>query len=307
MAQRHVNQLFSAAYDDTLTPRHAADFAAHIRECGGCATEYERFRTSVEALRAMPKAQMPQRVHLPVTRPIAERRRVWRSVKTRRPQLWFGGATAVGVAAAAVVVALSGLHLGAMDNGVASRSPALRVPQAATSTGSGCTPTLASGASQAAPAGFFQDSRSDPRRPGQTLTLATSTQQASRGSEVIVYARLSAPAPAAAAPGGDGAAGPVESITPCISVSPSTAGLSHHGVAPQPNDAGAEPNRVSTTPLYGAAISSRSAPGASPLIEFTVPTDAAVGSVLHVIATIPAGFPNAGDPAMAVELQVVVR
>ena len=71
--RRHLDDLFSAAYDDELSPIEEARFHAHMQSCAPCAAAYAEFRSTVEALREMPKARMPHVVHLPSTAPVAER------------------------------------------------------------------------------------------------------------------------------------------------------------------------------------------------------------------------------------------
>src|SRR5205807_3508 len=107
MARDHIEHLFSAALDDALTPREQATFDAHLHACTACVDAYARFRASVEALRELPRARMPHPVHLPSTPPVAELRPRWRRLpRAPRPQFRFGGATAIALAGAAVVIAI---------------------------------------------------------------------------------------------------------------------------------------------------------------------------------------------------------
>ena len=309
MPQGHVTQFFSAAYDDALSEREASRFAAHLKECASCASEYERFRISVDAIRELPKARMPQKVHLPTTEPIAERDRLLGWLRgARRPQLWYGGATAIAVAAAAVVFALSGIHAGTPTRSTAPGLSQALAPVRGTAAGTACTPKVTGYGPDQPPAGFFQDSRTDPRRPGQTLSIATSTALAAPGSRVIVYARLAVPAAAAAAPGAAPAAGSEAAVAPCVSVingASASAPLSQR----EPNGQYNDQTNVLTSPLSEGSAASGSVKSydrATPLTEFIVPAGAKPGSVIRVVATVAAGYPYPGDPAITVELQITV-
>jgi anti-sigma factor RsiW len=77
--RRHVDDLFTAALDDELSPIDDARFYTHIQSCNDCAAAYAEYTATVEALREMPKARMARVVHLPSTPPVAEesaRRRI---------------------------------------------------------------------------------------------------------------------------------------------------------------------------------------------------------------------------------------
>ena len=65
--RRHLDDLFSAAYEDELSPIDEARFQAHMQSCAPCAAAYAEFRASIDALREVPKARMPHVVHLPST------------------------------------------------------------------------------------------------------------------------------------------------------------------------------------------------------------------------------------------------
>ena len=71
--RRHLDDLFSAAYEDELSPIDEARFQTHMQSCAPCAEAYAEFRATVEALRELPRARMPHVVHLPSTPPVAER------------------------------------------------------------------------------------------------------------------------------------------------------------------------------------------------------------------------------------------
>ena len=58
------------------------------------------------------------------------------------------------------------------------------------------------------------------------------------------------------------------------------------------------------TSTQGASV----APATSEAIQsFTIPAGTQPGTVLHITATVPAGYPQAGDPAFTVDLAITVR
>lgn len=135
--RRHLDDLFSAAYEDELSPIDEARFRAHMQSCAPCAAAYAEFRATIEALHEMPRARMPHVVHLPSTPPVAER--------VSRPRIglsWFNlglvrrfPATAIAGAAAVVLVVFALTHNGVSpQNSTAGRS-ASSVPAAAPATG----------------------------------------------------------------------------------------------------------------------------------------------------------------------------
>jgi anti-sigma factor RsiW len=109
MTPRHLDDLFSAAYEDELSPADQTRFESHMQACEPCAAAYEEFKTGIAALRELPKARMPHAVHLPSTLPVAER--------PSRPTIglsWFNlgllrrfPATAVAGAVAIVLVIIA--------------------------------------------------------------------------------------------------------------------------------------------------------------------------------------------------------
>jgi hypothetical protein len=43
------------------------------------------------------------------------------------------------------------------------------------------------------------------------------------------------------------------------------------------------------------------------LFEFTVPPGTPSGTVLFIVASVPPGYPQAGDPPLTVNLRITVR
>lgn len=110
MPPRHVDDLFSAAYDDALTERQRRFFTEHLQECSQCRSAYEQFHLSVDTVRALPPARMPIPVHLPSTAPVAEQRPLARLRLPWTPRFRPGMATGVAALAAAVLVAVAVTH-----------------------------------------------------------------------------------------------------------------------------------------------------------------------------------------------------
>jgi hypothetical protein len=303
MPVSHVEQLFSAAYDDMLSEREAERFHRHLRECASCATAYERFRVSIDAVHQLPQARMPHKVHLPSTAPVAELRPVWARLRLARPQLRYGGATAVALAAAAVIVGVSLLHPGSTRPG-GGTSVAL-APSSTTggASGSQCRPRAASAIASAPPAGYdYLNSDASSRRLGERLVLASATRQAAAGSTVVVYAQLMLAAPQAGLPGASHLSTVSAAVVPCLSIN-GLSSASFGPVVPDHADALIPGNGASS----GAAPQASRVPGLSPLVEFTVPPGTPPGTVLEVVATIPAGYPEPGDPPLSVSLQITVH
>ena len=307
MPQRHVEDLFSAAYDDELTESQADSFHQHLRGCATCASGYETFRASVDAVRALPQARMPHTVHLPSTLPVAEQRPRWRRLRMPRPRFGYGGATLVAGVAAAAILAIVLVRPTSQSTRSESGGAAGSQFQGALQQPSGCSPrTVAAQASGDAPAGYNHRALGlDASRPGQRLLLATTTGDVAAGSQVVVYAQLTVPPAVAAAPGGAQApagSGPSpQGVIPCLSLSNSGA-VSPLAVSSAPV---AQDNGGASTHAAASAVGTDNGP--SPLFVFTVPPNTPPGTVLYIVATVPPGYPNQGDPILTVNLQITVR
>ena len=303
MPTAHVDQFFAAAYDDTLPDGGAERFHQHIRGCEQCAFGYDAFRASLDAVRELPHVRMPQKVHLPSTPPVAEMQPFWRRLPYSRPQLRIGGATAIAFAGAAVILAVALLRPAATNGG--SGTPSALSANGATrgAATATCNPHAASLAA-APPAGYdYRITQADVQRPGQRLVVATTTSHVSAGSDVIVFAQLSVTVPAAAAPGAALATPVGTAVIPCVAIS-GPAGASYGAAAP-----GSNANQAPQALHDSGAVAPRAAglPGLAPLLEFTVPPGTPPGTVIEVVATIPAGYPDAGDPPLTVRLPITVR
>jgi hypothetical protein len=307
MPPRHVEQFFSAAYDDELSEAQADQFQEHVRGCATCAAAYETFRASVDAVRALPQARMPLAVHLPSTAPVAEQRPRLRRFRLPRLRVGYGGATLVGAVVAAVIVGILLVRPAGSGGGANNLTAGNSAVQPGALSANACPATLAGSKAGSPPAGYQHIAyQMDESRPGQRLVVATSTGDVAAGSQVVVYAQLSVPLAAAAAPGTPGAAANTTTgavaVIPCLSVTGiGSAVVSPLAAVPAP---GAQDGAAAA--LSPSAVHSASAPSSS-LFEFTVPPGTPSGTVLFIVATVPPGYPQAGDPPFSVNLRIVVR
>ena len=312
--RRHVDDLFTGAYDDDLSPIDEARFQAHLRSCPDCSAGYTEFTATVEALRELPKARMARVVHLPSTAPVAE--------ESGRRRIRFGWlnpgllrrfpATALAGAAAVVLIVFALAHTGGGTTstaGIASGSAAAgsagdhgpAVPAAE----SACTKQLAPVAGATPPADFSQAVVAKSLgRPGAQLSLAASSLSVTAGQPVTLYAQLSEPLSSAGAPGAQSTTPAIRAVRPCVSIAVGGGALSL-----LPTTA----NQGSGNGVPGAATGDYAgnpgpvATGSGSLVSFTVPAGLAPGTVIHVQAEIPAGFEFAGSSALTATLTITTR
>lgn len=228
MGERHVEDLFSAAYDGALSERERARFDEHMAGCQQCAAGQRDFRAAVDAVRALPPARMPVRVVLPATPPVAERRSLLPPFLKRLRLPGPGPALSAGMLAAAgiavVVVAVHG-HGGSTAAGSSVAFSNLS-PLAKSAAGAGTsqhgssnnattgncikpvlTTTLHAAATAGTPTGFANRvSVGVPQRPGQELVLATTSGRYTPGSQVLVYAALTT------------SSGQRKAVVPCVTL-----------------------------------------------------------------------------------------
>ncbi|MBV8528470.1 MAG: zf-HC2 domain-containing protein [Candidatus Dormibacteraeota bacterium] len=293
---QHVEQLFSAAIDDELSPAQEQSFHDHLRQCSDCSTSYDTFTEAIGTVRALPKAAMPLPVHLPTGAPTAERAtaadRLRRLISKRLP---MGAATGVA-ALAAVAIVVVGLTRGSAP---AQETPATlnhagkntNAPAAADNQGHQGASCPGAATAGTVPSFTYRTSAADRSRPGQQLVLSASDATAAAGSQVQIYAVLTIPAQAAGAPGAAASAA-TTSVTPCLSVTgPSGAAFA----APLPAAGPAMgQNPVSATNTIAGDT-------------FTIPPGTAPGTVIHVVATIPANYPNTSQAPLSATLTITVR
>lgn len=303
--RRHLDDLFTAAYDDELSPIDEARFQTHMQSCAPCAEAYAEFRATIEALRELPPARMPHVVHLPSTPPVAER-----SVSPRIGLAWFNlgivrrfPATAIA-GAAAVVLLIAALAHG--TGGTPANTPLSQsAPNAAGGAASGAIPETAcrqivsiTGASP--PVSFtHQDFATDAAQPALHLVLAAPSLVVSAGKPAYVYAQLSLPVASLSNPGTQATAPPAHAVLPCVSIS---VGNAQNQLA-LPADGAANGNPASLgRGIATAAPAYQDNGAAGPFLAFNVPSGLAAGTEIHVTATIPAGYTGPGSPALTAEL-----
>jgi hypothetical protein len=308
--RRHLDDLFSAAYEDELSPIDEARFHTHMQSCAPCAAAYAEFRATIEALHELPRARMPHVVHLPSTPPVAER--------SSRPRVglgWFNlglirrfPATAIAGAAAAVIVIVALTHngSGAPQNSTAgsARFPAVAGPGQAAGEAA-CTHAIADITAAAIPSSFTQEAlATDPAQPALHLVLASPTLVVTAGQQSVVYAQLSEPLSSLSNPGAAATPLPARAVLPCVSIqvgntnqrlSANAAGIASLQAPGVPGETPA--------PAPGLQFGA----GAGPLLTFKVPAGLAPGTEIHVIATIPAGYAGVGSPPLTAELTLTTR
>lgn len=329
MGERHVEELHSRAYDDALSEAERARYEDHLARCEACAATAEELRVAIDAVRAMPAARMPVRVVLPATPPVAERRAWLSPLRLPRPgPVWGAGAmAAVGIAAVVVAVHLHGGG-GASVTGSSTALSQLAplAPDAKSAAGpagssASCAVPILSTTAQAGssgPAGFSNRVKvTIPQRPGQELVLATTSSHYTAGSEVLVFAALTT------------STGQHTSVVPCVTLQgPSRGALDQQSAAGQALSAapGGGSSTQSPVALNGNATSgtlhapywadiplaiavptSQSVAGTLPVQLVTIPANIPKGTVLRLVAFIPAGFPGSSDgPAVEAVLTVDV-
>jgi hypothetical protein len=298
MVNRHVESLFSAAYDGELSPDARAAFDRHLGECSGCAAAFAELTTAVDALREQHPARMLHPVRLPEGSPVSERRWLGLPASLLRGRRLLTGLTAAGVVAAAGVAAIVVLNAGSAPgtdqhwSSAGSGSAALgRVPAAGNEPGSsqssactsGCfagpavavptasaacaSTTLSISAASAAqiPDGFNNRVTQD---DGVTdVILAAPSFDYTPGGTVDVYARII-----------DDATGGVS--LPCTVLAGPEVGGS--GAALElPSTA------TSATPAGTLTV------GGQPVLKVVVPSTATAGQTYQIVVDVPA---SAGDP-----------
>lgn len=288
---QHVDQLFSAALDDELSSAQEQSFHDHLAECADCSAAYRIFSDAVGQVRALPTAAMPLPVHLPSGAPATERATASEWLRRLVPRrLPMGAATGVGALAAVAIVAI------ALTRGSAPTSNAPEASRLSTGANGSGTAVAPSSCASAAPAGAapsftYRTSTSDRSRPGQQLVLTASEATAPAGSPVQIYAALTVPAQVAGAPGA-AASTATTTITPCLNITgvPGTAFAINPG-APAPAQV-----------QEGSAV-----PNSAGGETFTIPPGTPPGTVIHVVATVPANYPSSSQAPLTATLDITVR
>ncbi|HEY2704012.1 MAG TPA: zf-HC2 domain-containing protein [Candidatus Dormibacteraeota bacterium] len=331
MAERHVDPLFSAAYDDELDRGARRRFDAHLEGCTRCAAAFEDYRTAVDAVHLLPAVAMPATVRLPLGAPRAAAGRAEVLGRLRdallHPQPVTAAATMAAVGIAAVVLAVH--HGGGGTSSATAGNAPVALSQGSGSSAQGAAgfppipaperpvpcPVAPVAGGGAAPAGYAH-SASTPTGTGGELVLATPADSYGAGETIPIYARLTTPG----SPGGGGA------VVPCVSLEtdgsaaasqPKAAARVPQGAPPQAPayDSAAQPTPLAVAtsgpaPLSaaGSAGSSSRLQGSGPLLSVTIPAGIAKGTTLRLVAVIPAHYPgNPGDVPIQVVLLITVR
>ena len=316
--RRHVDDLFTAALDDELSPIDDARFYSHIRSCKDCSAAYTEFTATVEALRELPKARMARVVHLPSTPPVAEasRRRGislgWLNAGLLRR--FPATALAGGVAVVLIVVALAhgagntgGNTVESLGNGD-SGTVAPAVAPGSVAQEAACASQVTAVTASSPPVDFSApEVVAAPSIPGARLVLSASSLSVTAGQNVGLYAQFSLPQVSAGAPGSTNLTTTTHSLRPCVTV---TVGETSQqlGVAGIPAGFGSATGAGSDVPVPESTSPGGSKAGAAaPLFVFTVPPGTAPGTVLHIVASVPAGYEGFGSPALTATLTIVTH
>jgi hypothetical protein len=308
MTRRHVDDLFTAAHDDDLSPIDDARFHAHIRNCKDCSAAFAEFTATVEALHELPKARLARPIHLPSTPPVAE--------GSRRPRIsleWLNAgllrrfpATAIAGATAAVLIIVALVHNGVgVPSGTPTTAaggdrslgqvaaPAIATPSAKAQDAA-CSQSILPIPGSSPPASFSAPQViTSPSLPGAQLVLAASALSVKPGQTVALYAQLSLPVTSLGAPGSTGVAPATRAVRPCVSVG---VGASSQVIGTR-SGTFAGGGFESPAPMHPSS-------GAAALLGFTVPSGLAPGTELHVVASIPAGFEAPDSPALTATLTI---
>ena len=338
MAERHVDALYSAAYDDELDPAARRRFDAHVEGCARCADVWDDYRAALDAVRALPAVAMPATVRLPLGPPQVEAGRAALLDRLRaalfHPQPVWAAAGLAAVSLAAVILAVhhpgggtgtsasGSLAFGSAPGahgGAARYAPVPAVPGAgarnsapeALSTVVPCPVSQVAPGAGASTSGYAYATRS--AVAGRELVLATPTDTYPPGASVPIYARLT---------GGGSTRGGTD-VVPCVTLETFGGGAGAPAAAPAPQGAAgsqAQPNSAAgaappATPIAVASAqpqadapqaggSAKTATGAGQL-RVTIPAGVPHGTRLRLVALIPAYSSPTGLP-LEIELVITV-
>lgn len=311
--RRHLDDLFSAAYEDELSPIDEARFRNHMQSCEPCADAYAEFKATIAELHGLPRAPMPHVVHLPSTPPVAER--------PSRPRIglsWFNlgllrrfPATALAGAVAVVLVIIALAHPGGVP---ASRSTSIAGSSGAHGPNAApepafdivCVHPVVQVTAAAIPASFTHaDLATDPAQPAVHLVLAAPTLVVTSGRPAVVYAEFSLPVAAIANPGSKASPPPAHALLPCVTVG--GVGTNSQALLTIPAGSGSLGSAYAPqeTPIGAPPFDANGSPG--PFLTFLVPAGLAPGTELHVLATVPAGYTAPGSLALTAQLTLTTR
>jgi hypothetical protein len=308
--RRHLDDLFSAAYEDELSPIDEARFHNHMQTCGPCAAAYAEFKATIEELHGLPRAPMPHVVHLPSTPPVAER--------ASRPRIglsWFNlgivrrfPATALAGAAAVVLVILALTHATGMPSSRTTAGSAIAgvAPEAhGPAADAACATSIVSITGAAVPSSFSHaDLATDPAQPALHLVLAAPTLQVDSGKQAVVYAQVSVPVTSFSIPGSAASPAPSRALLPCVTVTGVGTSAQALTVVPRAPGPAGIPYYPNTTPIAAPGLDYA---GPGPFLTFQVPAGLAPGTQFHVTAIIPANYLSPGSLPLTAQLTLTTR
>ena len=307
---RHVERLFSAAYDGELSPQARAGFDRHLAECPDCAAAFAELTTAVDVLRergrpgcrapsASPRARRPRsagsRDCWPGLVGDTASREVWPlrgwSPPSRASRPWSSsGISTQGLETRSPTAGYSA----PLEAGVSARDPAAQ-PAAGVNGGAGACPgagcpsptaatvpvatcpatALGTSAASAAeiPTGFNnRDSNDD----GTTrVVIATQASSFTPGETVDVYARVI-----------DDDTGAV--YLPCTSLEAAVSGSSNALALPF--------EAILATPAPGIAV------GGEPVLQVTLPVSTATGQTYQIVVEVPVSAGEARQVSLSINV-----
>ena len=308
---RHVERLFSAAYDGELSPQARAGFDRHLAECPACAAAFAELTTAVDVLREQAPARMPRPIRLPEGSPAAQPRLGGLFARPRWSHGLTGGLAAAGMVAVAGGVAAmvvigplqpgfdragagtafsSALGTGSshvpaapeargsvnVSNGCASGG--CSAAKAAPGTTAACSATaLAISASSAAeiPTGFNNNVTHD---DGSTrVVIATQASSFTPRETVDIYARVI-----------DDGTGAV--YLPCTSLEAVVSGSTNSLALPL--------EAVPATPAPEIAV------GGEPVLQVTIPASAVAGQTYEIVVEVPVSAGEAQSSQVSLSIHV---
>ena len=301
---RHVERLFSAAYDGELGPEARAGFDRHLAECPACAAGFARLTTAVDVLREQGSARMPRPVRLPEGSPVGRRRLAWLFARPRWSHGLSGGLAAAGMVAVAggiaALVVTGPLQPGRVHaRGEAGFSAALApgssevpaakgaaggagnspIPQAAVPTaGATCSATaLSVSATSAAefPTGFNNRITNDDG--SAEVVIATQVKDFTPGETVDVYARVIYDVTGAV-------------YVPCTSLA--SGGPVHAGAL------GLSGGPILASPAPGIVV------GGGPVLKVTIPVSTTPDQPYEIVVDVPLSPGSTQDYQVPLSIQI---
>lgn len=313
---RHVDRLFSAAYDGELGSEARARFDRHLAECPACAAAFAELTTAVDVLREQGPARMPRPIRLPEGSPAAQHRLAGLFARPR----WGHGLTA-GLAAAGMVAVAGGIAalvlVGPLNPGITHQSPGYSASlssgksrsgvagpvapgadfgQASSGTGgcaaSGCaskqavpgaTPaacaatSLSISAVSAAEIPTGFNNHATEDDGSAKVVIATQASSFTPGETIDVYARVI-----------DDGTGAV--YLPCTSLEAAVSGSTGALALPLVT--------IPATPAHGISV------GGEPVLQVTIPLSAGAGQTYQIVVDVPVSAGETQARQVSLDIQV---